>query len=74
MGVSHLTGKRLKTIKQTAISDHLLLCNSNIEFTNFEILARESNDFKLLIKESLLIMRDDPLLNRTIKSAPLKLF
>ena len=69
MNIFYLTGKRLKTIKQTAISDQLLFCNSSVG-----LLAKESNFFKLLIKESLLIMRNDALLNKTIKSAPQKLF
>ena len=74
MGISNLTEKRLKSIKQSAISDHLLQCNCTINFDNFDILAAESNKFKLLLRESLLIKRDKPILNRTIKSFPLELF
>ena len=74
MGISNLTGKRLKPVKQSAISDHLLQCNCTINFDNFDILAAESNKFKLLLKESLLIKCYKPILNRTIKSFPLKLF
>ena len=74
MGISNLTEKRLKSIKQSAISDHLLQCNCTINFDNFDILAAESNKFKLLIRESLLIKRDKPILNRTIQSFPLQLF
>ena len=74
MGISNLTGKRLKNVKQSAISDHLLQCNCTINFDNFDILAAESNKFKLLLRESLLIKRDKPILNRTMKSFPLELF
>ena len=74
MGISNLTRKRLKIIKQSAISDHLLQCNSTINFDNFDILGEESNEFKLLLRESLLIKRDKPILNRTIKAFPLELF
>ena len=74
MGISNLTGKRLKIVKQSAISGHLLQCNYTINFDHFDILAAESNKFKLLLKESLLIKRDKPILNRTIKSFPLELF
>ena len=59
MGISNLTGKRLKNVKQSAISDHLLQCNCMINFDNFDILAAlaaESNKFKLLLRESLLII------------------
>ena len=74
MGISKLTGKRLKIVMQSAISDHLLQCNCTINFDDFDILATESNKFKLLVRESLLIKRDKPILNRTIKSFPLELF
>ena len=73
-GISNLTGKRLKNDMQSAISDHLLQCNCTINFDDFDILAAESNKFKLLLRESLLIKRDKPILNRTIKSFPLELF
>ena len=74
MGISNLTGKRLKNVMQSAISDHLLQCNCMINFDDFAILAAESNKFKLLLRESLLIKHDKPILNRTIKSFPLELF
>ena len=74
MGISNLTGKRLKTVMQSAISDHLLQCNCTINFDDFDFLATESNKFKLLLRESLLIKRDKLILNRTIKSFPLELF
>ena len=74
MRTSNLTGKRIKNAKESAISDHLLRCDSPITFDNFDILVSDSNKFKLLIKESLLIKLDKPVLNRTTKSFPLDLF
>ena len=76
MGFSNLTGKRLKCVKQSAVSDHLLECNCSIDYDHFVIviLPSDANKFRLLIKESLLIKRDQPQLNKTIKSFPLKLF
>ena len=71
MGISNLTGKCLKCVKQSAVSDHLLECNCTIDFDHFDILASDANKFRLLIKESLLIKRDQPQLNKTIKSFPL---
>ena len=47
VGISNLTGKHLKNVKQSAIFDHLLQCNCTINFDNFDILAAESNKFKL---------------------------
>ena len=74
MGISNLTGKRLKCVKQSAVSDHLLECNCSIDFDYFDILAPDANNFRLLIKESLLIKLDQPQLNKSIKSFLLKLF
>ena len=72
MGISNLTSKRVKNVKESAVSDHLLQCNCAIDFDHFDVL--DTNSFTLLIKESLLIKRDKPVLNRTVKSFPLKLF
>ena len=74
MGISNLTGKPLKYVEQSAVSDHLLECNCSIDFDHFDILVSDVNRFRLLIKESLLIKRDQPQLNKTIKSFSLKLF
>ena len=74
MGISNLRGKGLKNVKQSAISDHLLQCNCTINFDNFDILAAESNKFRLLLVESLLKKRDKPILNRSTNSFPLELF
>ena len=55
MGISNLSGKHLKSVKQSAISDALLECNCSIDLDHFNILASDANKFRLLIKESLLI-------------------
>ena len=39
MGISNLTGKRLKKVKQLAVSDHLLGCNCSISFDHLDVLA-----------------------------------
>ena len=74
MGISNLTGKRLKHVKQSAVSDHLLKCNCSIEFDHFDILASIVKKFRVVIKETFLIKRDQPQLNKTTKLFPLKLF
>ena len=71
IGVSRLTGKKVKPINNSAVRDHLLHCNYLPSFENFSILAHENKNFLLEIKERLLIMRDKPSLNRNISSAPL---
>ena len=73
MGISPLKKKRLKNVKQSAISDHVLTCDGNINYNDFIILPKVSNNVNLLIKESLLISRDKPILNKTVKSFPLEL-
>ena len=72
--MSPLTGKKVKPSNNSAICDHLLHCNFLPSFDNFSVLAHENKKYLLEIKESLLIMRDKPSLNRNINSAPLYLF
>ena len=64
MAISHLTKKRLKNIKQSAISDHVLTCDCNIKLNDFTILSKDSNNVNLLIKKSLSIARDKPILKQ----------
>ena len=73
IGISPLTRKKVKP-KGSAVSDHLLLCNHSPSFENFSVPTKENKKFLLELKESLLIMRDKPSLNRNIRSAPLYLF
>ena len=46
MGIFNLIGKHLKSVKQSAIPDHLLECNCSIDFDYFDILASDTySDF-----------------------------
>ena len=74
MEIFNLTGKLLKSVQQSAISEHLLQCNCTINFDNSGLLCAESNKFKLLLRERFLIKRYNPILTRTIKSYPLQVF
>ena len=74
MGVSPLTGRKVKTINNSAIRDHLLHYNYLPSFDNFSISAHDNKKLLLEIKETLLLMRDKPSLDRNISSAPLYLF
>ena len=38
MGISNLTGKRVKNVKESAVSDHRLQCNCAIDFDHFDVL------------------------------------
>ena len=74
IGVSPLTRKKVKPSNNSAICDHLVYCNFLPSFDNFSVLAHENKKHLLEIKESLLIKRDKPSLNRNINSAPVYLF
>ena len=74
LGISALTGKRVKGDDDSAIKEHLLFCNHTLEFEDFSILASNNNDFKVTSMESLLINRDHPPLNKNKQSLPLELF
>ena len=74
LGVSALTGKRVKGDNDSAIKEHHLFCNYSSGFDEFSILASNNNDFKVTLMENLLINRDHPLLNRNRHSLPLELF
>ena len=73
IGISPLTRKQVKP-KSSSVADHLLLCNHSASYDDFSILTRDNSKFLLELKESLLILRDKPSLNRNITSAPLYLF
>jgi Uri superfamily endonuclease len=73
-GISHLTGKSVKNNNSTAIKDHMLECDHVVTFQDFSAISTAKNNFHLEIKESLLISRDKPILNRNISSLPLYLF
>ena len=55
IGVSPLTGRKVKPINNSAARDHLLHCNYLSTFENFSILAHENKKFLSEIKERLLI-------------------
>ena len=68
-GVSHLTGNAVKNRVHSSIRDHCSHCRgSNCSSRNFKILARDSSELELLIKERLLIQRRKPALNANVGS------
>ena len=52
----------------------MLVCNNNVSFEDFSVLANGTTEFRIKLQESLLIHRDGPHLNKTSESAPLMLF
>ena len=73
MGVSGCTGKNPKSTKNSAVHDHLLVCNNISFFEDFSNLANGINDFKIKLQECLLTYHDGQQLSKTSKSAPLML-
>ena len=67
--IFNLTGKRLKSVKQSAVSDQTIssIWSSTwvcwIDFDHCDFLATDANKFRLLIKESFFSKRDQPQLN-----------
>ena len=76
LGISHITGKSRKfnPLQDTAVKKHLRETGHKCDFNNFEIINRANSDLELLIKESLLINRHTPFLNKQIKTYKLSLF
>ena len=72
IGISPLTFKKKKPSKECLMRDHLLQCDNNPSFDEFTTLAHGDKKHLLEIKESLLIKRDQPVLNN-ISSATLDL-
>ena len=68
LGMTPLTGKRLKNPKKWAIFGQILLKGHDASFEDFAILLKESSKFKLHLNESFLIKRDKPELNRNVYS------
>ena len=72
-GISPSTNKRSKSKKSTAVKDHILICDQPVYFDDFKVLASSNSEFHLKIKDSLLILRDQPVLNKNEASLPLHL-
>ena len=72
--VSPLIGKKSKSKRSTAVKDGMLFCDHIVSIDDFKILATSDSDFHVKVKESLLILRDEPILNKNETSLPLYLF
>ena len=69
--ISPLTSKKIKPSKESAICDHLLICNNDTSFDDFSILAHGNNKLVLEINERWPSKRDEAVLNKNISSARL---
>ena len=73
LSIRLLTDKFVKTPKKSATFDHMLLDGYKASFHNLSVLLKESNAFKLQLKESLLISRDELILDKNIYSFSMEL-
>ena len=73
LDVSHLTGKKVK-IGNTNPRIPLILQLRSMLHSNFSILIRKCNEFKLEIMQNQLITRDNPALKEEDSWLPLGLF
>ena len=76
LGISKRTGKTLKynASNATVVKQHLVTNNHTGSFNSFDVIGYAKNDFQLLIKESLLINKLSPSLNRQLDSFKMQLF
>ena len=73
ISTSPLTEKRDNNNKKSSDKDHCLFSGHVCSFDDITVLNYESHKFKRLIKESLLVTKDKPLLKKQIKSLKLDL-
>ena len=73
LGVSWRSGQPIVGV-QTEIKSHIATCKTSCDFDNFKVLTGDSDVMRLKIKESLLIKKDGPNLNKNVYSTPLYLF
>ena len=70
-GISPLTFRKVKLLKESAIRGHLLNFNNILSFGKFISLEYSHHKCILEIEESLFIKRDRPVLNKNISSSKL---
>ena len=73
LGITPLTKKQIKNSQKSTIMDHILLESHNDTYNDFLIFIPEKSQFKLHLKELLLIKRDTLELYRNIYTHRLKL-
>ena len=74
ISTSLLTEKRVHNNKKSSVKDECLLSGHVGSFDDFTILNYKLHKFNRLIKESLLVTKNKPLLNKQVISLKLELF
>ena len=73
LGLSWRSGQSIVGV-QTEVKTHLNTCKTLCDLNNFKVLTGDNDVMRLKIKESLLIKKDGPSLNKNVYSTPLYLF
>ena len=71
LGVTPLSGKKVKSPKESEVFDHIYHTGHNASFDYFETVVKKN---LYSFSEPLLILLDDPPLNSCVKLIPLELF
>ena len=66
--------KKSRPKKSTALKDHMLFCDHIVSNDDFKTLGANDSGFHIKVKESLLISRDELILNKNETPLPLYLF
>ena len=74
ISTSPLTGKRVNNNRKSSVKDHCHLSGHVCSFDESTVLNYELRKFKSLIRESLLVTKYKPVLNKQVKSLKLELF
>ena len=74
LGISALTGKRVKSDDDSAIKVHLLFCNHTPDFDGFSILVTNNKYFNVTLMDGFLIDKDHLPLNKNKQSLSLDFF
>ena len=62
LGIIPLTGKNVKSLTESTAFNHIFHTGHNASFHDFETLVKESDEFRLLLRDLFFILRDDLLL------------
>ena len=74
IAISPLTNKRIQPRNHSAVWHHLLDCDYSPTFEDFSVLYHKNKKYVLELKESQLLTRNRPSMNRNVRPAPLYLF
>ena len=77
--ISEFTDKKMNSKAKTSIYAHMEECNHQNTMEDFGIinsgsLPSNATEYILQLRESLLIAKDNPSINKAVRSVPLKLF